>query len=348
MNRYRSSIAGALALLCGITAAAVLVGFWMGYRARKTADKMKALEWINNDRGLEKIRGLPNPREGFSFAIFGDIQIGTAQLPRLVQVLEEEKPTAFIVQTGDAVSHAEPGHYNVFLSALARSGLRLPMFVMPGNHDVAGDDDDLFGQYFGPRRLWFEYGGALFILLDNSLAPFTDEQRDWLENVLEEQGAEDRLVFLFMHHQPIHWDGDGKRPVEHAYVRFFELLKDYKVDYVFSGNWHGYHREERGGTVFIVNGRGGSGSRMVPCYFTIVDVYKGFARDRVVVLPPRAGILARSLLDDWLIAHIGEFAVTNRWLTFGVMFLAGTGCIYLLVRAIRGNRRAGAGDGAGG
>ncbi|NQU08026.1 MAG: metallophosphoesterase, partial [Candidatus Abyssubacteria bacterium] len=154
MNRFRKSILIVPAILCAITVLLGCAGLWIGSRAQDTAELMKSHEWINNDRCLARVAESSDQGPDFKFAVFGDVQIGSAQLPRLIEALEKESQVAFVVQTGDAVAHADEGHYKVFLNALARSGLRLPMFVLPGNHDVDDGGGELFEEYFGPRQLW--------------------------------------------------------------------------------------------------------------------------------------------------------------------------------------------------
>ena len=349
MNRFRSSVTVALAIVCGTVAALGLAGLGAGDRALNVAKAMESFEWVRNDRCLEKINAAPEPGQTFRFAVFGDIQSGTAQLPRLLAGLHEavdgEPGISFIIQTGDAASHADPGHYNVLLSALAGSGFDLPLFVVPGNHDVLDGDDSLFRRYFGATPLWFNYGGALFILLDNSSGPFTDEQYDWLEGVMDEQATADSPTFMFMHRQPIHWEGDGNRPVEPLYERLFQILKKHEVDYVFTGHWHGYHREVMGQTVFVVNGRGGDfghDNRLVSSYLTTVEVGEGAVKDTQVELPPRAGLVIVSLVNDWLIAHLGEFAIRNRLITLLMILSAAAGCVYFIALASKTGSRPGA------
>jgi len=334
VRRFYERILIALAGLCGILFALGALGFWMGYQAQETAETMKSYEWIHNGRCLERISNMPDPGTSFKFAVFGDIQIGTAQLPRLSRVLEEEAPVAFVVQTGDAVSHADSGHYNLFLNELALTRLSVPFFVVPGNHDVRNDSELLFEKYFGPRQLWFEYGKALFILADNALGPLDNKQYDWMEEVLKRRKTGIQHIFLFMHRQPINWTGDGVTPVEHFYQRLFELLKKYRVDYVFSGNWHGYRREKRNGTVFVVNGRGGDfdhDARLVPCYCVIVEVQRDAIQDRVIEFPPRLSIVLKSQFKDLFVAHIGEFVMRNQWFSGGLLLFFGSCCTFLIV-----------------
>lgn len=342
MSRPGKRIAIALASLCGMLAVFAMISLWAGVSARTVSKKMESFEWIRNDRARAKVNAAPAPGAIFRFAVFGDIQGGTAQLPRLIKAVDGELPIAFIIQTGDAAAHADAGHYNVLLGALARSGLRHPLFVIPGNHDVFDDDDSLFRRYFGATPLWFEYGDSLFILLDNSRGPFVDEQYDWLESVLKEQATDGSHVFMFMHRQPINWDGGGKQPVEHQYARLFRILDEYEVNYVFTGNWHGYHREVRDGTVFIVNGQGGDFShndRLVPAYLTLVEVRDGAVTDRKITLSPSVGIMLKCHADDWLIAHLGELAVKNRSITFLIVLAAAAGCVCLSIIATKSRER---------
>jgi predicted phosphodiesterase len=340
-KRFSKRILIILAGLCGIIFALGSVGFWKGYQADKNAGMMRSHGWIHNERCLKKIANSPNP-DVFKFAVFGDIQIGTAQLPRLIEVLKEKAPVAFVVQTGDAVSHADLGHYNLFLNGLARSGLSLPMFVVPGNHDVRNDPENLFEHYFGPKQLWFKYGKSLFILLDNALGVFEDVQYRWLEDVLEKHKVGTQHIFLFMHVPPINWKDSGDVPREHLYERFFELLKRYKVDYVFTGDWHGYHRQARDGTIFVVNGRGGDfdhDAKLVPCYTTVVEIQRDSVQDRCIELAPRVSIVLESLFQDWFTAHIGEFAMKNQWFYSGLLLLVGSGCVFFVIRSKSANMR---------
>jgi len=174
----------------------------------------------------------------------------------------------------------------------------------------------------------------LFVLFDSNVEPSDDAQYRWLENVLENCSTNVRHRFLFMHHQPIHWEGDGKSPIwEDRYTRLFELLAKYNVHYVFTGHWHGYHREERAGTVFVVNGRGGDfdhDQRLVPCYFTVVDVRGDSIEDKCIELPPRAWIVVQSKFKAWFIADMGVLVAKNYWISSGILLSLSLFCVFLI------------------
>ena len=323
-------------VLLGLLLLFLVAGIGMAYQAQRNARTMESCEWIHNDRCLAKVAELPEPDRGFKFAVFGDVQYGTAQLPHLMKALKAEGPVDFIIQTGDAVAHADAGHYILFLSELARSGLRLPMFVVPGNHDVGRTRErgPLFERYFGPRNFWFEYGGVLFVIIDNSLGPLDDAQYRRLENVLEKNKANTRRTFLFAHRQPINWEGDDERPFEQKYERLLGILDRHSVDYMFAGHWHGYHREERNATVFVVNGRGGDFDHdepLAPCYFTVVDVQGDSVRDKRIDLPPHISYVVRGRLKKLFVVRIGWFMMENPFLSSCIVLPLGLLFVFLIV-----------------
>lgn len=323
-------------VLLGLLLSLPVIGLGMAYQAQRNARTMESCEWIHNDRCLAKVAELPEPDRGFKFAVFGDVQYGTVQLPHLMKALKAEGPVDFIIQTGDAIAHADAGHYILFLSELAGSGLWLPMFVVPGNHDVGRTRgrEPLFERYFGPRHFWFEYGDVLFIIIDNSLGPLDDVQYRRLEDVLEKNKADSRRTFLFAHRQPINWEGDGEEPGEHEYARLLELLDRYSVDYVFTGHWHGYHRDERNATVFVVNGRGGDFDRdepLAPCYFTVVDVQGDSVRDKRIDLPPYMSYVIQARLKKLFVVRIGWFMMKNPFISFCVVLPLSSLFVFLIV-----------------
>ena len=313
-----------LMILGGSLLAVLSAGIWIGYKAQKTAKMMESDGLINNDRCVAKISALAEPEGSFCFAVFGDIQQITEKIPQLISALKEESPVSFIIQTGDLVSHADSGHYNLLLNELAQSKLRLPLFVVPGNHDISHDQSNLFEHYFGSKQFWFQYGKALFIVLDNASDKLDHEQLDWLQNVLASHREVVQHIFLFMHKPPIYWKGVKLKFIADINIRLLRLIKDYGVNYVFSGHWHGYYRKEEGRTVFVVNGEDavnhhGNG-HSDPYYYTLVEVGDYNIRERRMKLTPTYGMFIRSKLKDWFVAHIG----CNIW----KLFLFGTLCIF--------------------
>lgn len=64
--------------------------------------------------------------------------------------------------------------------------LRIPSLVLPGNHDVAFHDRNMYYSIFGRFYYSFILGNAQFIMLDNSNEEtLGDEQTAWLEKKLK-------------------------------------------------------------------------------------------------------------------------------------------------------------------
>ncbi len=188
----------------------------------------------------------------FRFVVLGDIQSGFNNLKKLLNPTIGAPPS-FFIQTGDMVSHADEGHYALLLHELHNAYLDLPLLVAPGNHDVK-DGEFLFHSYFGPREYYFFWHKCLFIVMDNALGFPYSKQFQWLKKVLSENHHQAQYTFIFMHREPIEWEKGEPHPSLKNYAPFFQLLQNFKIDYVFSGHHHDYQRLECSGTVFISNG----------------------------------------------------------------------------------------------
>ena len=234
IHLYRKALL-ALAVLNFLLLTVMLAGFWMGYRAQSRTEMIKSHPYINNDRCLEKVGKLPAPQGGFLFAVVGDIQREVNKLTLIMTSIQKDPPLAFIIQTGDAVARADSAHYRLFLNELAQCKLSVPLFIVPGNHDVKNDHGNLFDTYFGSRNFRFEYGNALFIVIDIARGGWDDEKSEWLRSVRESRSARILHVFLFVHQLPISGDGTEGHFIDQIDTRLGRILEDDGVDYVFSG-----------------------------------------------------------------------------------------------------------------
>jgi 3',5'-cyclic AMP phosphodiesterase CpdA len=218
------------------------------------SEDLTAIPFISNSDNIQWLQE-QSSAEPFSFLVLGDIQAGYRNLSRLLKTTSV--PCAFAVQTGDLMSHAD----------------QMPLFVVPGNHDVKGNPG-LFDIYFKLKQFYFVWSGCLFIFLDNSLGAPYDILFQFLEETLKEHQEKVRWTFIFIHRPPIDWEHDEPRPELKNYSRFFEIQKTYKIDYVFSGHLHDYRVHELDGTRYISNGlesdqKGRTGNET---YYTVVKV----------------------------------------------------------------------------
>ena len=243
---------------------------------------------------------------GWRFFVLGDIQNGFEYLPRIAEVVGRDM-CSLIVQTGDFSQHADEGHFRLAAYALHESGLCRPVFVAPGNHDV-DDGGALFESFIGKRRMRFVANGSLFVIVDNALTPPDPQQLAWLARTLS--GARGMAhTFLFLHRPPISWEGGPPRAVEVENEELLSLVSRHAVDAVFAGHWHGYHREERDGVVFVVNGQGGDFDYEPGRYLTEVNLTEVLVRDdafetRRITLDGRIRPVIVGRVKDTLLAHL--------------------------------------------
>jgi predicted phosphodiesterase len=226
--------------------------------------------WSLTYSGIKPIENLGNfdvhvhavasqtPEKTYTFGVLGD----TRETPNvswyLCQKLQNSS-VKFIVNTGDFVSHAKEVYFSYFLNYL-KGKLTVPVFVIPGNHDVNKEEDRgniWFEKALGPKQIYFSYGPDLFILADNSLEEEIDHTQ-WLTQVLEKESKGKRHIFVFLH-CPLF-----KVEKKDDYVQIdpnnplHQLFKKYGVTYVFLGHYHSYVRTNAEGVNYIISAGGGA------------------------------------------------------------------------------------------
>ena len=120
-----------------------------------------------------------------------------------------DAPPDLLVVSGDLVDAGTPAEYARLRGMLSR--VRVPLCLMPGNHDRRGPLRQTFGDhdYLGNGgRIHYhrDVRGLRVIALDSVIegrdsGDLDDAQLQWLENLLHEQPGQAVLVFL--HHPPV-------------------------------------------------------------------------------------------------------------------------------------------------
>jgi len=116
----------------------------------------------------------------------------TATLRAAIAMINAEpQPPAFVLHTGDLTHLSKPAEFDTLQQVL--SELSVPVFYVPGEHDVLEDDGKAYLQRFGKGTHgagWhsFDQGGTHFVGLVNvvdlkagGLGTLGDEQLEWLE-----------------------------------------------------------------------------------------------------------------------------------------------------------------------
>jgi hypothetical protein len=146
--------------------------------------------------------------------VYNDREIGYLRDSAIKELSDSN--AAFVLAMGDNVGD-DLSLYPRYLSVMR--GIQLPLYLVPGNHDLnydSPDDDhsfDTFKREFGPRYYSFNYGKVHFVVLDSVYYPSSifstatnktyhgeidETQMEWLRNDLAHVPA-DHLIVLNMH-----------------------------------------------------------------------------------------------------------------------------------------------------
>ncbi|HOX55523.1 MAG TPA: PQQ-binding-like beta-propeller repeat protein [Candidatus Paceibacterota bacterium] len=180
-------------------------------------------------------------RSGVRFVQITDIHITQKEdtVSTFSEDIEEinalQPAAAFVIATGDLVNNGkETPEFENYVRAMA--GFRIPLFNVPGNHDVKAPGSMAhYHQYLGPDHYSFNVGDGHFVMLN--CMSFDEQQKAWIEKDLAAAPKGAARVFA-LHYLPT------RRQVEY--------LKQLGAVAVLSGHWHG-NRVEQGLGVLDLN-----------------------------------------------------------------------------------------------
>ena len=214
--------------------------------------------------GNEKAAVLLSQHSGRSnmvkFAVIGDINNGMQTFEAVVSRLKEENDMDFLVLLGDCAADPNQLLHEYFIEEFSETGLKLPTFIVAGNHDVEPGrfGYSAFENLYGPANFAFLYNGHLIIGLGGIHShEKLQETLAFLEKTLRENRSKARKVFVFMHFTPNASEDIPTDSFEYS-PKFQALFEKYTVTYVFSGHYHRLARTEVNGVVYFVTGGGGA------------------------------------------------------------------------------------------
>jgi 3',5'-cyclic AMP phosphodiesterase CpdA len=227
--------------------------------------------WVGNVTGPLRILQLTDVHVG--------VELDMASLYRLIHgiLYANSAPVDVVFFTGDhADVGGQPWHHILFVRYA--SMITKPVFVVPGNHEHAGDDSLVNYRKYQGLPYWYRVVGPYLIIgLDTGFDGYlTDEQVKFYESVLARHP--DKVKIVLMHHPPFYLqnsyvvetyrgpqdidrlsrDPTGRRPYYLVYTnhlqnragfeKFLNLTFRYKVAVVMSGHVHS------GNSTIIING----------------------------------------------------------------------------------------------
>jgi hypothetical protein len=148
------------------------------------------------------------PPEVLRFGVVGDTQGDFDEAELAVERLNERRDLSFVVQVGDFTLLGTAPEYRAMNGIFRR--LRVPYFVVVGNHDLLANGGDIYDHMFGARNLAFDYRRTRFVLFDANGVEhgFGGRLPDlaWIRDAL--RGDEYDQAILFGHVDPLAADFD--------------------------------------------------------------------------------------------------------------------------------------------
>ncbi len=176
----------------------------------------------------------------------------------VIELLKREQDAspapAFVVNTGDVTELGRTSEFDAYAKAI--TGSRLPMYAVPGNHDVrwAPLGKEAFERACGPLYRSFDHAGCHFVLLDSTVVlehwgHFDGAQLTWLASDLRKL-KRGTPVFIFLHH----WFGRERTNIDNAH-ELLEILRSHNVVAAFIGHGHAdLHWKVNGIECFMARG----------------------------------------------------------------------------------------------
>jgi hypothetical protein len=195
----------------------------------------------------------------FTFAVFGDNRGSTTVFERLLTEISDDPDILFAISTGDIVGTGSPSRFDFFFSQVSRR-LTKPLVFAVGNHELLGRGEGLYPSVVGARDYSFVFGGARFIILDDTKPGGTDTAGEaFLKRALEStDGSTETFVFM---HVPL-YDPPGT-DIRHslspaAAERLMGLFAGHRITHIFCSHIHGFYQGEWGGIPYTISGGAGA------------------------------------------------------------------------------------------
>jgi len=200
---------------------------------RETLDPPLTILWYTDTHYATKLRdstplGTISRKENFK---------------RLVQLANFFKPDLVII-TGDIVDSPYEKYFGDVRNILKL--LRVPILLIPGNHDHVGGGRNFFLKYLAPSNVSMDYGPVHFICLDSgpgsTTTKLSGDQVRWMEEDL--RNNQDKLIRVLLLHHPLRSSTYPPSAIENTTEVNLDMLLDlinrYNVNLVLCGHNHDF------------------------------------------------------------------------------------------------------------
>ena len=199
-----------------------------------------------------------------SFVVLGDSRSNKETALQVYSGAALEKP-AFILHTGDIVSHGAAKEYLQYHLPLVHAIAPVRVIPVPGNHEKGpAGDFGAFRMLYGADRFSFDTAGSRFVGINNTRDDsLAESDMRYLRQELSKPGVKNKFVIM---HIPAAFVERGEKREEGGYRgftrnadAFHELMMQQRVQGVFFGHDHGFTARTRDGVQYIITGGAGAG-----------------------------------------------------------------------------------------
>lgn len=217
----------------------------------------------------------PSSKEPFRFSLYGDNRTDDSAHGAVVRAMVPVA-TEFLVHTGDFVEDGGSARqWQTFFDLEAPLLRERCLFSAVGNHELVDGAGTFWIRYFGPTdppptlsgkpalpehlNGTFRWGNTRFFLLNGGVGYRKTADQAWLDKALADADVEPGLVWrvAVVHFGPWSSGPHGNNPRFHE-ASLPDLLRQHKVDAIFSGHDHIYERGFADGLAYVVSGGGGA------------------------------------------------------------------------------------------
>ncbi|MFH0962914.1 MAG: hypothetical protein V2A58_02760 [Planctomycetota bacterium] len=191
----------------------------------------------------------------WAVVVLGEVAGGFPYLREVVARARRWSPAAFVL-VGDAAIKGDARHLALATRELERCVADARVFAVPGSRESRSNLEgaQAFLDAFGARTFDFRIGGTRFLGVDNTTGTPEADALAMLEEKLAEADAVGDEVIVCAYRDPALTGHDGGHTLA-------AILREYRVEYVFTGEGGKSSLETRDGTTFV--GAPPSGQRTV-------------------------------------------------------------------------------------
>lgn len=253
-----------------LVAVLVIAGLIRAAGEAAAAEDLGLLKTLSSTQNYEALVRTVQSRHAdhgdLTFIVLGDSRGNMEMAQKVYRQAAREKP-AFILHTGDFVSHGEAEEYLQYHEPLLKELSPIPLIPVPGNHERGpGKDFKGFLAIYGSDRVSFDVAGCRFIGVNNSAVKgLTDDALQFIAREIAKPPKQVR-TFVFMHYPPLYVEQSSALASEEVDYRGFtqnqhqlrDLFKGSRVQGAFFGHDHGFAAREIDGVHYFITAGAGA------------------------------------------------------------------------------------------